>query len=132
MKLYVNSRDELVVLELDKIAYMQADGNYTRIVYIEGMETIVALGLSKMEELIRKTMPREAQGPFARLGRSFIVNQNFLTHINVLKQRLTLSDCQSHSYTLDMPKSLLKAYKELLRKRFVAEAAKLHGEEAKQ
>ena len=93
LKLCINSRDELFVLDLDKVAYIQASGNYSRIVYIGGM-------------------------PFVRLGRSLLVNQTYLTHINVLKQRLTLSDNQEHSYVLDVPKALLKAYKDLIRKSF--------------
>ena len=43
LKLCINSRDELFVLDLDKVAYIQASGNYSRIVYIGGMQMMVAL-----------------------------------------------------------------------------------------
>ena len=39
-------------------------------------------------------VPKDRRSPFVRLGRSLLVNQTYLTHINVLKQRLTLSDNQ--------------------------------------
>lgn len=119
-KLCINSRDELYVLDLDKVAYMQANGNYTRIVYMEGMETIVSLGLSKMETMIKIVTPKDTRSPFVRLGRSHIINQNYLSHINLLKQRLTLSDNQIHTIVINMPKALLKAYKELFRNGFAA------------
>ena len=45
----INSRDELFVLDLDKVAYIQASGNYSRIVYIGGMQMMITLGLSKLE-----------------------------------------------------------------------------------
>lgn len=118
LKLCINSRDELFVLDLDKVAYIQASGNYSRIVYIGGMQMMITLGLSKLEGMIKMIVPKDRRSPFVRLGRSLLVNQTYLTHINVLKQRLTLSDNQEHSYVLDVPKSLLKAYKDLIRKSF--------------
>lgn len=114
----INSRDELFVLDLDKVAYIQASGNYSRIVYIGGMQMMITLGLSKLEGMIKMIVPKDCRSPFVRLGRSLLVNQTYLTHINVLKQRLTLSDNQEHSYVLDVPKALLKAYKDLIRKSF--------------
>lgn len=114
----INSRDELFVLDLDKVAYIQASGNYSRIVYIGGMQMMITLGLSKLEGMIKMIVPKDRRSPFVRLGRSLLVNQTYLTHINVLKQRLTLSDNQGHSYVLDVPKALLKAYKDLIRKSF--------------
>ena len=114
----INSRDELFVLDLDKVAYIQASGNYSRIVYIGGMQMMITLGLSKLEGMIKMFVPKDRRSPIVRLGRSLLVNQTYLTHINVLKQRLTLSDNQEHSYVLDVPKALLKAYKDLIRKSF--------------
>ena len=114
----INSRDELFVLDLDKVAYIQASGNYSRIVYIGGMQMMITLGLSKLVGMIKMIVPKDRRSPFVRLGRSLLVNQTYLTHINVLKQRLTLSDNQEHSYVLDVPKALLKAYKDLIRKSF--------------
>ena len=114
----INSRDELFVLDLDKVADIQASGNYSRIVYIGGMQMMITLGLSKLEGMIKMIVPKDRRSPFVRLGRSLLVNQTYLTHINVLKQRLTLSDNQEHSYVLDVPKALLKAYKDLIRKSF--------------
>lgn len=118
LKLCINSRDELFVLDLGKVAYIQASGNYSRIVYIGGMQMMITLGLSKLEGMIKMIVPKDRRSPFVRLGRSLLVNQTYLTHINVLKQRLTLSDNQEHSYVLDVPKALLKAYKDLIRKSF--------------
>lgn len=118
LKLCINSRDELFVLDLDKVEYIQASGNYSRIVYIGGMQMMITLGLSKLEGMIKMIVPKDRRSPFVRLGRSLLVNQTYLTHINVLKQRLTLSDNQEHSYVLDVPKALLKAYKDLIRKSF--------------
>lgn len=111
-KLCLNSRDGLLILDLEKIAFFQAQGNYTHLQYIKGEHHLLMLGLSKVEELIRKSLPREKPSPFIRLGRSLIINQTFISEINILKQRLTLTDRGTNSYNLTVPKPLLKEYKE--------------------
>jgi len=111
-KLCLNSRDELLIINLEKIAFFQANGNYTHLNYIGGETHLLTIGLSKVEEYIRKTWPKVNPSPFVRLGRSLIINQTFLSEISILKQRLTLSDCEAHSYSLNVPKPLLKSYKE--------------------
>ena len=87
-------------------------------VYVEGMQIVVTLGLSKVEELIKQSMVKTAISPFVRLGRSYIINQNYLTHINVVRQRLTLSDCMEHTHVLEIPKALLRSYKDLIKEKF--------------
>ncbi len=113
----LNSRDSLVLINIDKVVYMQANGNYTNIVYIEGLKNMVSVGLSKMEELIRQSYRHGETTPFLRMGRSLIINQTFLFQINILKQKLILSDFGSHHYSLPVPRQLLKEYKEVVHAR---------------
>jgi DNA-binding LytR/AlgR family response regulator len=111
-KLCLNSRDELLIITLDNIAYLQANGNYTQLKYIGGEDRLITIGISKIEDFIRQTWPKDRQSPFIRLGRSLIINQRFLSGISVLKQKVILSDNAGHSYALSVPKPLLKEYKE--------------------
>lgn len=111
-KLCLNSRDELIILDLQKIAYFLANGNYTRMCYISGETHLLSIGLSKIEEYLRATANAGVTTSMLRLGRSLIFNQNFLSEINLLKHKLTLSDREGHSHTLTVPKPLLKEYKE--------------------
>jgi DNA-binding LytR/AlgR family response regulator len=111
-KLCLNSRDELLIINLDDIAYLQANGNYTQLKYIGGEERLITIGISKVEDFIRQIWPRDRRSPFIRLGRSLIINQRFLAGISVLKQKVILSDNTGHSYALTVPKPLLKEYKE--------------------
>lgn len=112
-KLCLNSRDELLMIDLDQVAYLQANGNYTQFMYIAGKGPLVSLGLSKIEQYISRAWPSEQRSPLVRLGRSLIINQRFLTQINVIQQRLVLSDNAGHNHILVAPKPLLKQYKEL-------------------
>ncbi len=113
-KLCLNSRDELIIIDLAKIAFFQANGNYTHMQYIKGETHLLTIGISKVEEFIRQVWPADQPSPFIRLGRSLLINQTYLTEINILKQRITLSDRETNSYTLAVPKPLLKQYKELI------------------
>ena len=119
-KLCLNSRDGLLIIDLNQIAFFKAEGNYTHLQYIKGEHHLLTLGLSKMEELIRKSLPREKTSPFIRLGRSLIINQTFLSEINVLKQKLILSDKGVNAYNLEVPKPLLKEYKEKIHEFYLA------------
>ena len=115
-KICLNNRDEMIMLFVDNIAYIMADGNYTKICYIGGMTTVLSFGISKVETLVSASYADGEVRPFVRLGRSVIINQWFLYDINVLKQHLVLSDCIKNTITLKLPKPLLKKYKELVSK----------------
>lgn len=113
-KICINNRDEMVILFVDNIAYVMADGNYTKICYMGGMTTVLSFGLSKVEAMVSAAYAEGTISPFVRLGRSVIINQLFLYDINILKQHLVLSDCMKNSITLKLPKPLLKKYKDLV------------------
>lgn len=117
-KLCLNSRDELLLIDLEKVAYFQANGNYTQLIYIGSEQRLLTLGMSKIEELIKQGYPSGERSPFIRLGRSLIINQRYLSSISVLKQRIVLSDNASKAYTLQVPKHLLREYKDMIARNF--------------
>lgn len=118
-KLCLNSRDELLVIDLECVAFLQANGNYTELTYISGQKQLVTLGLTKVEEAIRQALPAAKPTDFVRLGRSLIINQCYLNAISVVRQKLILTDYRGKSYALTVPKPLLKAYKEQMKNRYV-------------
>lgn len=80
---------------------------------------MVSVGLSQFESIIKDAVVKtKAINTFVRLGRSVIVNNRYLSQINILKQKLTLSDRGTHAYQLTVPKNLLKSYKELIRRSY--------------
>ena len=117
-KLCLNSRDELLIIDLTKIAFLQSNGNYTNMQYIKGETHLLTIGITKVEEYIRQVWPADQPSPFIRLGRRLLINQTYLTEINMLKQRITLSDRETNCYTLAVTKPLLKQYKELIYENF--------------
>lgn len=87
--------------------------------YIDGNKLLVSVGLSQFEIIIKDSvLKQQLPNTFVRLGRSVIINNRYLSQINILKQKLTLSDRGTHAYQLTVPKNLLKNYKELIRKSY--------------
>lgn len=74
---------------------------------------MVGISLGRTEELLAlRSMDMPAT--FARVGKRFIVNLNYIYKINTLKQTLVLSDQRTFSYEVGISKIALKALKELI------------------
>ena len=108
-KLYFDSRDELTCIDTDLVAVVQANGNYSRVIYITKREVTLTFGISKLEEILKSSNNRKNR--FIRLGRSFIINHSFLHKIDVLEQQLILSDGDKNEVRIKLPKLILKSYK---------------------
>lgn len=110
--LYLNSRDELLRLDIDNIVYFEGEGNYTNIISANKLKGVVCMNLCKVQEVLHEKLKEHAI-IFARVGKRYIINLNYIYSINVLKQKLTLSDGYIFAYQLDIAKEALKKLKEL-------------------
>ena len=108
-----NSRDEFLKVNLDRVVYFEAEGNYTKIVIANGLSGMVLTSLGRIEELLA-TRFREDCGRFARIGKRYVINLSYIFRINVLKQELTLSDQKSFSFTVPVSRDALKKLKDLM------------------
>lgn len=107
-KIYFNTRDNLTAIDVNDIAVIQANGNYTKIVTAYRRELMLSSGISKVEGALQAI---EGDKPlFIRLGRSLIVNHNLLQRIDLARQMLVLS-CQGNDIRVRLPKATLKTYK---------------------
>lgn len=111
--IYINTRDELLRLDCSKIVYMEGDGNYTHIVLINKLKASVCMNLSDMQRYISESL-KERASIFARIGKRFIVNLNFIYQINVLRQTLTVSDGVHFAFQLGISKEALRQLKNLM------------------
>lgn len=110
--LHLNSRDEFLRIDVSKIVYFEADGNYTNIVLANQLKGSVCMNLAQMQQILSERL-KERANIFARVGKRYIINHTFVLQINVLKQKLILSDGANFAYTLDISKDALKNLKEL-------------------
>lgn len=112
-KILFNSRDELLRMDISKIVYFEADGNYTHIVSLNKLKSTIAASLSKTEEVLTTQLGDQAR-QFMRVGKRFIVNYRYVYSVNVAKQYLLLSDQKHFAYQLPVSKDALRRMKELI------------------
>lgn len=108
-----NSRDVLLRIDLEKIAYFEADGNYTNITLANKQKLQVGINLSAMEERLAQHLGQLSH-TFMRIGKRFIVNMQHVQQINVPKQKLVISDNENFTFALPISKDALRNVKELI------------------
>ncbi|MBO7067915.1 MAG: LytTR family transcriptional regulator DNA-binding domain-containing protein [Bacteroidaceae bacterium] len=110
--LFLNSRDELLRIDISRIVYFEADGNYTNIYLCNKLKGTVCMNLARMQEALTAQLKEKATR-FARIGKSYIVNLNYVYSIQLLKQRLVLSDQATFAFQIAVSKEALKTLREL-------------------
>lgn len=112
-RLIFNSRDEMLRIDVSRIVYFEADGNYTYIVTCNKLKSAVCMNLGQMEDVLAQRL-KEKKSIFARIGKKFIVNLGYVYKINPLKKQLVLTDFTNFVYQLDVSKEALKTLKEIM------------------
>ena len=113
MFIYFKSRDELLRIEISKIVYFEADGNYTNIVMVNKLRAAVCMNLGEMENALARQLGTDSR-IFVRIGKRYIINMEYVYQINVLKQHLILSDYDHFAFQLNISKDALRKMKELM------------------
>ena len=108
-----NSREELLRMEVEKIVYFEANGNYTNVVAMNKLKATLGANLSQTEQILTRQMGEEAK-MFMRVGKRFIVNLDYIYSVNMAKQCLILSDMKHFAYQLPISKEALRQMKELI------------------
>lgn len=112
-ELYFNTRDELNRIDVSKIVYFEADGNYTDIVMVNKLRASIYMNLGEMEKSLAQQL-QPAENTFMRIGKRFIVNMRYIYQINVLKQQLILSDYDHFAFQISISKDALRKVKYLM------------------
>jgi len=110
--LYLNSRDELLRIDISKIVYIESDGNYTNIILSNKMKGVVGMNLARMQQVLAESLKEHAR-TFVRIGKKHIINHSYVYQINLVGHRLTLSDGENFAYQLDISKDALKKLKDM-------------------
>ncbi len=111
--LVFNSRDEMLRIDVSRIVYFEADGNYTYIVTCNKLKSAVCMNLGQMEDVLANRL-REKKSIFARIGKKYIVNLNYVYKISPLKKQLVLTDFSNFAYQLEVSRDALKSLKDIM------------------
>lgn len=109
--LTISTPTESVRFVPERIVYILADGNYSEFYQVDKNKNVLVLQLGKVEEEIDTQLGDEACA-FIRIGKSYIINRNYIYHIKVQKKELILSDMATFTYTLSPSKEALRSLKE--------------------
>ncbi len=111
--LIIKTRDELLRIRISNILYLEADRNYTKLLLTEGVQFTFAINIGKIEGML-DTQASESRSQLIRVGKSYIINKNYILQINLPKQKLLLLVPGSKPRELVVPREPLKALKESL------------------
>ena len=107
-----NATDLLRVSAVD-IMCIQADGNYSTVIMIDGDERLVLFQLGQLEQMLNEQLGAAAS-IFIRIGRGIIMNREYLYAINLPKQLLVLRSPTGYKRTLTASKESLRQLKKLI------------------
>ena len=111
--LFLNTKIELLRIDIHNIVYLEADGNYTNIVSINNLKGVVCVNLSQMQSMLSEKLQEEAS-IFARVGKKYIINLSHIYSINTARQLVILSDGATFKYQLKIGKDALKELRRVL------------------
>ena len=113
MKIIIESRDELRVIDLEDVVYLKASHNYTDLHYSDNRSKSMLVNLSTVEAMIAQSAEREGvANSFVRLGRSLLVNTAFVELVSVKHKMITFRT--PGSMTLSATRMSLLALKQHL------------------
>lgn len=113
-QLIVSNSNDLVRLYPEDIICVEAGGNYSTFYLIGGEKRLVLFQLGQLEHMMGEQLGEEAEA-FVRIGRSLIINRNYIYYINLNKQQLMLRDHNGHQHeTLKVSRESLKKLKDLI------------------
>lgn len=88
--LTIKNKSEILFLRLDDILYIQADGNYCNIYLADGgVINTLTYQRAEMARMLEEQLSKEALSRFALLGRSYLVNTDYVLRIQPGKHLLT-------------------------------------------
>lgn len=99
----------------DAVVFVTASGNYSAMTLADGENFVLTLQLGYIERHIAEMLDKDDHR-FIRIGKSLIVNRDFIAFIHPVRQKMILSDCRNFRHEVSASKEALKALKELLEK----------------
>lgn len=88
--LIIKNKSEVLYLQLNDILYIQADGNYCNINLADGgVINTLTYQRAEIARMLEEQLPNDVIGRFALLGRSYLINTDYVLRIQPSKQLLT-------------------------------------------
>lgn len=106
---------EVLRVPADAVVFVTADGNYSALTTADGEDFVLTMQLGQIEKRLAEMLDGN-DNRFIRIGKSLIVNREYITFINPSRQKLLLSDCRTFRREVSASKDALKALKDYVEK----------------
>ena len=106
---------ELLRIPVETLVYVKADVNYSAICLADGSEYVLTVQLGQIEQRMSQTLD-PGDNRFVRIGKSLIVNLDFVTLVNPSRQKLILSDCRTFRHEVSASREALRSLKDYFEK----------------
>lgn len=114
-RLVFNTSTEVLRVPADAVVFVTADGNYSALTTADGEDFVLTMQLGQIEKRLAEMLD-DNDNRFIRIGKSLIVNRDYITFINPTQQKLLLSDCRTFRQEVSASKDALRALKEYVEK----------------
>ena len=114
----ISKGTEFLRIPQEKLVYISSDGNYSNVVTVDNRQRLVTYQLGQLEGMLSEQLGEKGTN-FLRIGRSLIINIDYIYLIDISKQLLVLSDCAGCYHELSASREVLiklKGYMESLSK----------------
>lgn len=81
------NKTQLTRVRPEDVVYLEADGNYTHMVLCSGKSFTFTRKIKDFYEVLNMI----EHSPFLKVGRSLIVNKNYIFQVNSIESRITLA-----------------------------------------
>ncbi|MDD6891426.1 MAG: LytTR family DNA-binding domain-containing protein [Bacteroidales bacterium] len=106
---------ELIRVPSKAVVLITADGNYSVLSLADGSEYVVTLQLGQIERKLMEFVTNH-DNRFIRIGKSLIINSEYISYIHLARQKLILSDCRTFKRETTASREALKALKDYIEK----------------
>ena len=88
--LTIKNKSEVIYLPLSNVLYFQADGNYCNIYFADGsVLNTLTYQRAEIARMMDEQLQEEYRRDFVILGKSYLINKNYVLRIQPSRQLLT-------------------------------------------
>lgn len=124
--LIIHNSRESIIISISQLLYIKAEGNYSYFFWIDNtphpagkpdktIETLITIQLGEIDKLIEK-LDNDDRKKLVRIGRSLIINLQYLYKIDLTRTELLLMDRAHNIHTLEASHEALSKLKEAIDK----------------
>ena len=109
----ISTATEMTRIPMDKLMFMTAEGNWSKVYNQDGHSILVGKQLGQLEQDLLDQLG-DQRTPFVRIGRSLIVNKDYIYRIDTTEQTIVISNFSGQYFTQFASKQALSQIKFML------------------